>query len=126
MTVPCDIMRKVYVPMLDDVWGVGSISYEDVLACDSLDLGEKPNAKVDDWTFNSPAYHIARIAWLGTHGWEVGGEYGVELHLNENGVYLFDGNHRFSAALVFHENVTFDFYGDEQEFNLILERAKLR
>ena len=124
MTVSCDIMRKIYSPMLEDVWNVGYISEEDVLSCSSLEKGDIPNIKVDDWTFNKPEYHIARIAWLGANGWEVEEEHNIKLHLDEYGMFLEDGNHRFSAALVFHENVTFDFYGDEEQFNKRLERAK--
>lgn len=109
--------------MHEDVWGVGNFSYEDVLACPSLALGDTPNAKVNDWTFNSPEYHIARIAWLGTHGWETGGEYAMELILEDGGLYLFDGNHRYCAALVFHKEVTFYFYGDNEEFQKMLDKA---
>lgn len=124
MTVPCEIMRKIYVPMLDDVWAVGGIGYEDVRACPSLKLGTMPHDKITDQIFYTREYHIARIAWLGKHGWEEGGEHAIELHLGEEGVYLFDGNHRFSAALVFHDSITFDFYGDEEEFAKILDKAK--
>lgn len=127
LTVPCDIMRKVYVPMLDDVWGVGNIDYSDVLNCSSVELGSTPHDSIthnDDYTHE---YHTSRIAWLGVHGWDDNEEERIELHLTSDGsIYIFDGNHRFSAALVFHETVTFDFYGDEDKFQQILALAMTR
>ncbi|MBC9705994.1 MAG: hypothetical protein H9W81_13680 [Enterococcus sp.] len=116
-------MRKIYAPMLDDVWAVGKIDYDDVLNCPSLELGSIPHSKIFDDLYYTHEYHTARIAWLGAHGWEEDAEENIEVCLENGEIYLSDGNHRFSAALVFHETVTFDFYGDLDQFQQILTMA---
>lgn len=104
LEIPLEALLEYCDPTLDDPWGCGRISKDDVLDC--IEFGE-PTAKMpdyDDRLFMSYEYNVARIAHFLQAGWD-------ELEADTEPItvdiglagyapnYLIvDGNHRIAAA----------------------------
>lgn len=104
LEIPLEALLEYCDPTLDDPWGCGRISRDDVLDC--IDFG-KPIAKMPDYDselFMSYEYNVARIAHFLQSGWD-------ELEADTEPItvdiglagyvpnYLIvDGNHRVAAA----------------------------
>lgn len=102
-TVPVESLRQLTDPMKDDIWGYGTISPADVLACADNSLGKVPFSFVSETADESREYHIARISWLAENGWKET-DHPVSVDLYPDAIYdwhpIVDGNHRFAASLI--------------------------
>lgn len=102
--VPLGRLSEFWSPLLDDIWGVGIISMQDVTSCEDLELGKKPYELTSAEESNSRDYHIARIAWLYHNGWDDihndVNPISIDVGLAGQGyVQVTDGNHRLAAAI---------------------------
>lgn len=101
-TVSVESLRQLTDPMKDDIWGYGTISPADVLACADNSLGKVPFSFVSETADESREYHIARISWLAENGWDET-SHPVSVDLYPEAMYdwhpIVDGNHRFAASL---------------------------
>lgn len=104
-TVPLTALKDLADPMADDIWGVGVITPEEVIACRDNSAGRIPYSQVL-YGCDDRNYHIARISWLAEHGWEESGyaEYPISVDLYADASYswhpIIDGNHRFVASVL--------------------------
>lgn len=103
VTVPTRHIERLCNPALDDVWGCGRITVEDVLRCDNVQAGQfhadhENGDAGGDWVYN-----VARIAYLMEFGWEVEDDEPILIDLGGEGYFpsnpVLDGNHRVSAAI---------------------------
>lgn len=127
-------LAKFADPLADDVWGVGLIDPQEILACTNKQFGITPSSMMQS-SARTREYHIARIAYLIEHGWEdVNNEemrvyspndyFESLLSMSEDNfspaairqrqrLRITDGNHRFCAALLSGaETLKVEPYGD--------------
>lgn len=104
-TVPVTSLQDLADPMANDIWGVGVITPEEVIACRDNHIGRIPYSQVLYGT-DDKNYHIARISWLAEHGWEESAfsEYPISVDLYADSAFswhpIVDGNHRFAASVL--------------------------
>ena len=104
LEIPLKALLEYCDPTLDDPWGCGRISKDDVLDC--IEFG-KPIAKMPDYDrelFDSYGYNVARIAHFLDSGWEdTDADYepitvDIGLAGYAPNYIIVDGNHRVAAA----------------------------
>lgn len=106
LEIPLAALLELCDPTLDDPWGCGRISKDDVLDC--IEFGE-PISKMPDYNqelFDSYDYNVARIAHFVKDGWRAS-EYDYEPITVDIGLQgympnhiIVDGNHRVAAAKI--------------------------
>ena len=134
-TVNVQDMAVMVDPLVDDVWGEGVITREEVLNCPNIMLGKTPSSQMMSRS-RTREYHIARIAYLMERGWKdthneeimvyspldyfqnlarLGDDYSPKGIRERQRIRITDGNHRFVAA-VFSGRETLDIepYGDRE------------